>query len=200
MKFTTLLTIAAASTLWTSGTFAQAPETPQRPQDTIRHPQKAGKNAKNEAATDARRIRQLALANIAEVEAGKLALEKARDPKVKEFAQHMVDDHSKMLDEVKKLAQSKGVELPTTPDAKHRKTMKNLQSTPAGNFDRQFMRGMVRDHREALKLAQSTAKSAKDAELKAAAQKAVPDIQQHLKTAENLSRSQKRAASGRTSG
>jgi putative membrane protein len=157
----------------------------------------AGKGG--ESKGDARHLKELAIANMAEIEAGKLAIEKAQDPKVKEFAQRMVDEHSKMLDEVKSLAQAKGVELPSAPDAKHQKAMKKLQSASGADFDREYMRSMVKDHRDALKLAQRTAKGAKDADLKAAAQKAAPDIQEHLKMAEDLSKSEKKSASGRTS-
>lgn len=46
---------------------------------------------------------------------------------------------------------------------------------------------MVEDHEKALKLAQDAAKNAKDPELKAMAQKAAPDIQQHLQMAKQLS-------------
>jgi predicted outer membrane protein len=152
-----------------------------------------------ESRADAKHLKDLAIANMAEVETGKLALEKAQDPKVKEFAQHMVDDHSKMLDEVKNLAQSKGVELPGAPDAKHDKVMKKLQSASGADFDRQYMRAMVKDHRDALKLTQRTAKGAKDPDLKAAAQKAAPDIQEHLKMAQDIAKTEKKSASGRTS-
>ena len=147
---------------------------------------------------DAKEVKELAIANMAEIEAGKLALEKAQDPKVKEFAQHMVDDHTKMLDEVKQLAQSKNVELPSAPDAKHQKLMKKLQGLSGEKFDREYMQAMVKDHRDSLKLAQRTAKGAKDEQLKSAAQKAAPEIQDHLKMAQDISKSEKRSATGRT--
>lgn len=77
----------------------------------------------------------------------------------------MVDEHSKMLDEVKQLAQSKGVELPSAPDAKHEKAVKRLETASGADFDRQYMNAMIKDHKDALKLAQRTAKGAKDADL-----------------------------------
>src|ERR1700748_2657588 len=43
--------------------------------------------------------------NMAEVEMGKLALEKSSDDQVKQFAQRMVDDHGKMLDQLKPIAE-----------------------------------------------------------------------------------------------
>ena len=195
MKFTTIFAIAAASALVAAGPAAA------QSQDKGASPQKSAKSG--ESKSDAKHMKDLAIANMAEVETGKLALDKAQDPKVKEFAQHMVDDHGKMLDEVQSLAQSKGVDLPGAPDAKHQKALKKLQSASGADFDREYMRAMVKDHRDALKLAQRTAKGAKDPDLKAAAQKAVPDIQDHLKMAQQIAKeekSQKRSARGGTSG
>jgi putative membrane protein len=149
--------------------------------------------AQDESSRDAKRMKDIALANLAEIEAGQLALQKAQDPKVKEFAQRMVDDHTKLLDEVKGVAQAKGVELPSAPDAKHQKAMKKLQAASAQDFDREYVRAMVKDHRDALRLAQRTAKGAKDVDLKSAADKAAPEIQDHLKMAQALSKSEKRS-------
>ena len=195
MKLTSIFAIAAASALVAAGPVAA------QSQDKSASTQKSAKSG--ESKSDAKHMKDLAIANMAEVETGKLALEKAQDPKVKEFAQHMVDDHSKMLDEVKSLAQSKGVDLPGAPDAKHQKVMKKLQSASGADFDREYMRAMVKDHRDALKLTQRTAKGAKDPDLKAAAQKAAPDIQDHLKMAQQIAKeekSQKRSARGGTRG
>jgi putative membrane protein len=194
MKLTTVLAIAAASTLFAAGTTSAQDKQPAP--EKSRSAQKSGKD---DAGRDAKRMKDLAAANMAEVETGKLALEKAQDPKVKEFAQHMVDDHGKMLEELKQLAQSKSVQLPSVPDAKHQKVMKKLQSASGADFDREYMRAMVKDHRDALKLAQRTAKGAKDAELKASAHKAAPEIQEHLKMAQDISKSEKRSGTGRSS-
>src|SRR3954470_4033366 len=54
-----------------------------------------------------------AMAGMAEVKLGQLALEKSTNDDVKKFAQMMVDDHTKANDELKALAQSKSIDLPT---------------------------------------------------------------------------------------
>src|ERR1044072_1432491 len=46
-------------------------------------------------AADSSLLTDIAQANMAEVETGKLALEKSTKPDVKKFAQMMVDDHTK---------------------------------------------------------------------------------------------------------
>ncbi len=183
MKLTTALAVAAASALFAAGSgFAQEKQ-------------------QTESKADARHIREMAQADMAEIEAGKLALQKAQSDEVKQYAQQMVDDHTKRLDEMKQLAQSKGIELPTEPDRKHQRLMKRLESASGENFDRAYLSAMVRDHRAALKVAQRAAKSAKDSDLKSSVQKAAPEIQDHLKMAQQLEKSeksQKSSASGRT--
>ena len=135
---------------------------------------------------DRRHFRQIAQANMAEVQAGKVAQAKAGSDEVKRFAQHMVDDHSKMLKEQETMAQSKGVALPKEPGRSEKSALKKLQSASGAQFDKSYMQQMVKDHEKALKLVQDTAKSAKDPELKQAAEQAAPEIQKHLDEAKEI--------------
>src|SRR5690606_16921478 len=85
-------------------------------------------------------ISQAAQNGHAEVEASKMALEKASDPKVKEFAKHMVEDHTKANEELRSLASSKGVELPDGPSLLQKGKSKLMLSTADGeDFDRRYM-------------------------------------------------------------
>jgi putative membrane protein len=151
---------------------------------------------------DMKAIRDLAEANMAEVEAGKLAAQKAQSDDVKKFAQHMVDDHGKLLQEVQQLAQDKGVGLPKSPNAKHQAEMKKLESASGDQFDRLYAREMVKGHQETLKEVQKIARSAKDPDVKAVAEKALPDIKEHLQMAQSIagkSGTASQGASGRNS-
>lgn len=135
---------------------------------------------------DARSMREMAEANLAEVAAGKMAAGKASSDEVKKYAQHMVDDHGKQLQELQALAAKKGVELPSEPSKQHQAAMKKLESASGDQFDRAYMEQMVRDHRDTLKLVERTAKRAKDTELKASAEKAAPDVRKHLEMAQQI--------------
>jgi putative membrane protein len=132
---------------------------------------------------DAGYLRRMGEADLAEVEAGKLAAGKASSEEVKKFAQHMVEEHGKGMEEGRKLAESKRVELPTEPSKKHQAAMKKLEQQSGAEFDRAYMKQMVQDHQDTLKLVQEAAKNARDAEIKAAAQKKVATVQEHLKMA-----------------
>jgi putative membrane protein len=136
--------------------------------------------------TERRHFRQIAQANMAEVQAGKLAQSKASSDEVKKFAQHMVEDHGNMLKEQETMAQAKGVSLPKDPRKAEKSALKKLQSESGAQFDRDYMQQMVKDHEKALKLVRDTANSAKDPELKRAAEKAAPEIEKHLEMAKEI--------------
>lgn len=91
-------------------------------------------------------IKKAAIGNLAEVELGRLGVEKAQDPEVKQFAQMMVDEHSKALDQLKQVASTSGVEVPSTLDEKHQKIQDKLSRLNAEEFDRQYMKAMVDAH------------------------------------------------------
>src|SRR6476469_9731521 len=63
-------------------------------------------------------VTKAAQGGLAQVQLGTLATQKAANADVKAFGQQMVDDHSKANDELKQLASSKGITLPTDVDAK----------------------------------------------------------------------------------
>jgi putative membrane protein len=141
-------------------------------------------------------LTRLAQADLAEIEAGKLAAQKASSPDVKKYGEHMVEEHSKMLEEGKKVAEAKGVKPPAAPDKKHQDALKKLQSLSGAEFDRQYVRQMVKDHSEVLELAQKTARNAKDPDLKAHVEEGTPHVKDHLKKALELQASLGSASKG----
>uniref|UniRef100_UPI00403A3231 DUF4142 domain-containing protein n=1 Tax=Variovorax sp. BK018 TaxID=3450241 RepID=UPI00403A3231 len=138
-------------------------------------------------AADASMLKDIAQANIAEVETGKLALEKSSSAEIKKFAQMMVDDHSKGLADVKTLASAKGTELPDSPDAKHKAVALEFKALSGGVFDSRYVKQAgVGDHEATEKLLKKTQAEAKDADLKALAGKMLPVVQTHLQHARTL--------------
>ncbi|MRV72937.1 DUF4142 domain-containing protein [Duganella sp. FT92W] len=150
----------------------------------------AGVQAQSLAKTDQAMLKQLAQANIAEIEAGRIALDKSQNTEVKAFAQQMIDDHSKGLREVMTVAQSKGVVLPTEPDAKHKAMGKKLQRLSGDAFDREYAaQAGISDHKATHAYVQKVQSEAKDADVKALAAKLEPTVAKHLGHVETLSAS-----------
>lgn len=141
---------------------------------------------------DRNALRDIAQANMAEVEAGKLALQKSQSAEVKQFAQMMVDDHSTGLKDVQHVAQSKGVELPGEPDRAQQREVKGLSGLEGADFDKKYMaKAGVADHRKVHGMLQKVSTSAKDSDVKQLAAKMLPVVERHLKHAETMSRNAK---------
>ena len=136
------------------------------------------------SAADRRMMQELAQANNAEIALSQLAEERSKNPKVQTFARKMVEDHRQAATELSKLAQDKGVNLPTELDRKHQDLQKRLSGLSGTRFDEQYMSQTgTHDHQSTLALLQRIDKQSSDPDLKALAQKLIPTVEQHLETA-----------------
>ena len=151
--------------------------------DALKNP---GSAAAGATSPDARFMRDIAQANLAEIATGKLAVAKAQSPEVRRFGQLMIDEHTMMQREGGQLASSKGMPVPAAPDARHQAAAKKLEQMSGESFDRAYMEQMVKDHAQTLELLQETVSEAKDSAVRAHAQKAMPHVRQHLDTARRL--------------
>jgi putative membrane protein len=103
-----------------------------------------------------------------EVAIGKLAGEQGQSADVKKFGKRMVTDHSKANDELKSIAEKKGVKLPSKELSEKWKS------------DKDYMDAMVKDHEKDLAEFQKEAKEGTDPDLKEFAEKTAKVIQEHL--------------------
>lgn len=149
---------------------------------------------------DAAAMKKLAQANHAEIELGKLAQSKAQSDEVKKFGQHMVDEHGQMLEDLQKMASSKGVTLPDSPAAKDQKKLEKMQDLSGAQFDKRYMSDMVKDHKKDIKETAEMAKKAKDPEFKSAVQQANSKMKDHLQMAQQVAAATKSASRGSSSG
>ena len=129
---------------------------------------------------DAKFTTQAAVGGMAEVELGKLALEKSSNPQVKEFATMMVKDHGMANTELTAIAKQKNITLPSTVDDEHKKKMDDLSKKTGADFDKAYVDAMVGGHKSTLKLMEDESRDGKDADLKAFATKTAPIVQSHL--------------------
>jgi|SRR5215813_3910403 len=123
---------------------------------------------------------------LAEVELGKLATEKASSDDVKKFGQRMVDDHSKANDQLKLLASQKGINLPSDLNPKDKALKDRLSKRNGPEFDRTYMKTMVRDHTEDVAEFKKESTSGKDDDLKSFASQTLPTLEDHLKQAKSI--------------
>ncbi|KIQ03537.1 MULTISPECIES: DUF4142 domain-containing protein [Pseudomonas] len=122
---------------------------------------------------------------IAEIETGKLALEKGTRDEVKKFAQTMVDDHTRANEELKALAEKKQLKISTDADLMNQAKAKILQVREGESFDDAYANNQVEAHEQAIELYEKAAAS-EDAELSAWAKEVLPKLKHHLEMARDL--------------
>lgn len=133
-------------------------------------------------------LTQAAAGGLYEVEAGKLAQGKASSNRVKSFGSMLVKDHEVVNDELKALARSKEVSLPTAIPADKQLRLDEL--VIAKNFDRKFVQEVgLDDHTTDISLFEKASKDADDSAVKAFARKNLPMLKAHRKQAESLQNS-----------
>jgi len=162
---------------------------PQR-DPSAQNSMKSGSNDQMSGSTaesDKKFMRDAAEGGLAEVELGKLATEKGSSEEVKKFGQRMMNDHTKANDELKQLASSKGVDLPSQLSTKDRMLKEHLSKLSGPNFDRSYMENMVKDHKKDVADFNRESSSGKDSDVKQFASKTLPTLKEHLKEAEGIS-------------
>lgn len=115
-----------------------------------------------------------------EVEVSRLALERATTPAVKQFAQQMVDDHTRANEELKGLASKKNITLPTRLSDKSQKKLNDLLEKSGKDFEDAYTDCMVKDHKEAVNKFKKQAEKGDDADLKLWAAGKVVALEHHL--------------------
>jgi putative membrane protein len=147
----------------------------------------SGMNHDMTKSSDMKFMTTAAQGGMAEVALARYAVEHAASDAVKQYAQHMIDDHTKANDELMQVATTKGLTLPTTPDPKHQALMDKLMKLSGADFDREYIKNAgVKDHEKMEKLFMDESSKGQAAEAKAFAAKTLPAVQMHLSMARDL--------------
>lgn len=123
---------------------------------------------------------------LTEVELGNLAIQRAASPEVKDFGRRLVEDHTRLNNELKDLAAQKGINLPQDIGAENNKTKAELGRLEGAAFDRAYINRMVTEHNQDIALFQRQARQGNDPELKNWAARSLPIFQEHLRLARSI--------------
>src|ERR1700678_2110439 len=159
-------------------------------------PQMNGIQAGQPSPVDRMFVGKAMQGGLAEVQLGQLTLQKSNNPQVKEFAQRMIDDHTKLNEQMKPVAQQLGVTVPDQISKGDRKTIAKLQAHSGPAYDQAYIKDMVKDHKQDLSEFQMEASSGQDQTVKDAANQGSKVIAQHLQMAQQLAKDQNVPMSG----
>jgi putative membrane protein len=129
-------------------------------------------------------IKEAMEGDLAEVNMGKLAQEKAQSEGVKDFGKMLEQDHGEHSQKVQSKAQELGVTLPQKPNTTQKSMYDRLSKLSGGQFDNQFVKAMVTDHKKDIGKYEKEAKS--KSPLADFAKETLPTLQHHLQIAEAL--------------
>jgi putative membrane protein len=115
-----------------------------------------------------------------EVQAGEKALAKSSDQRVKNIAQHMVDDHTKANQQLMALARRKGVELAGVPNADQIKMLAQLDKLNGTDFDQEYINQQKQAHQDTIAKFQTEASDGKDRDTRDWAASTLPTLREHL--------------------
>jgi putative membrane protein len=148
------------------------------------------------STSDRKFVRAAAQGGMAEVELGKLAAEKGSTDEVKKFGRRMADDHSKAGNQLKQIASEKGIAVPQQLSAKDRARKDRLSKLSGEEFDKAYLSDMVKDHTQDAADFQRERTSGADSDIKDFAAKTLPEIQDHLRQAKEITPSVQAVNSG----
>jgi putative membrane protein len=137
--------------------------------------------------TDQAFLMKAAQGNMAEVQLGTLATQRAAADAVKQFGQRMVTDHGKSQQELMNLARENSWTMPTEISGEQKKTHEQLAQLSGEAFDRAYMEHMVKDHVEDIQLYERASQSVQNEALKGYAARTLPTLREHLKQAREIS-------------
>ena len=95
-------------------------------------------------------VKDISIANTAEVELGKLAVKQSTNADVKKFAQMMIDDHTAAGQKLRSVATAHTIIVPDAMDDTHQSLYTKLAGLKGAEFDREYMNAMVDGHESVL--------------------------------------------------
>ena len=156
----TFVASAIALSLLTSPAFAQAPG----------------------SLSDAEFVMKASAGNTFEVDEAKLALERATDPRLKDFAKKMVDDHGDAMKKLQDAADKAGAKAEMMLDKPHQGMIENVKGFNGKDFDKVYTADQVMAHAETVALLSDYIQNGKNDDLKSWAKQALPIVKGHRAT------------------
>ena len=121
-----------------------------------------------------------------EVEMGAIAQRNGASQAVKDFGKMMVDDHTKLNQQLQELAAKKNVPLPSGITNSQEKDTSKISKEKGSEFDKDYISMMVKDHEDDIDAFKKAADKINDQDYKNLINGALPTLQKHLDAAKAI--------------
>ncbi len=91
-------------------------------------------------------VRDIAIKHLAQIEIGRVALQKSTNPDIKSFAQRMIDDHTTAADALKTAVAGQAMDWPAQLDDEHGEIVDELTKKQGEEFDRELLKALIEGH------------------------------------------------------
>lgn len=204
-KFTTLIVTGVFLALGAGAAVAQQSQEQggsmqpqqQAPTQPQQQPNQSGMSAFS--STEKEFLSKSAQDSLLEFASAQLAVQKAQNAQVVDYALRLMDDHAQYNKQLMQLAREKQVEIPVTLDKKGRSQIKRLMRLQGSEFDRQYTQEAAKANQSDLKDLQRASTSIKDPDIQAFINQTLPVQQQHLQLSQELQTSSTSGATGTNS-
>jgi putative membrane protein len=177
------LVLASSGVLLATASFAQQSAnpggmSPDTPGKETAQPAPEGSNTQDKLF-----VRQAALGGQAEVELSKIAQKKASNESVREFANRMVEVHSKSNQQLLRTGRGLNPDLPKNLDPEHQTVRNELQKASGADFDLAYISAQIQDHQRTANLLQWHISTGQNEALKKYSMETLPEVMDHLEHA-----------------
>ncbi len=136
--------------------------------------------------TDKQFINNAAQVSMTEVQLARMAQERATRQDVKDYAQRLERDHTNAQQMLSGLASQLQVQLPQSLDQRHQTMVSKLSNLSGPQFDQQFLQEQIKAHQNSINQFQRASKQADNPQVKDYANRMLPNLEEHLRLAQNL--------------
>jgi len=143
------------------------------------------------SANDGQIAAVLAAANNGEIDQARVAVRKAKNQRVKQFAEHMVTDHTRAQSKLESTDSKEKItpqEGSTSAQLKQQgeSIMASMRSANGSDFDRTYMDAQVDEHQKVLDLIDRYLSNVQNGNLKSVLQESRTKVADHLKEAKDI--------------
>lgn len=147
-------------------------------------------NEAQQTAIDKIFVKKAMQGSLAQVQLGELTLQKSSNDQVKQFARKMIDDHTKMNEQLRPVAQQLNADIPTEVSKKDKSMIGKMQGLSGTAYDQAYLKEMVKVHKQDLNDFHLEATHGNTPSIRDAATQGGQSISEHLQMATQLAKDQ----------
>lgn len=128
-------------------------------------------------------IRHAGSSNQMEIRLGQAAQSRASNSAVRQFGQRMIDDHTRLQNQLTAVVTNTGVSFTPYMDSRHQQLASRIERLSGAEFDRAYMQAMIQGHQDDVNQFQTQSQSARSTQIRNLSSSTLPLLQQHLSLA-----------------